>query len=190
MHNSLAKLLHCVCTVWALRALHLPGNSPKITCHLSASTAKPQSPQDNNQHMRWHMGPRAIRGVVNLAPNTKQGEVQQDANRVVKGGPIAPSKYCDSCRTHGISTAMYTTETSAGSDSIAAQQKVSPHTNCYPVPGLSFEGGILKEQQPSFLTHLVLPNLARMFNGQQQTTFLTQEYHRLGLKSLDDGPPG
>ena len=59
------------------------------------------------------MGPRAIRGVANLAPNTKLGEVQQDANRFVKGGPIAPSKYCDSRRTHGILTAMYTTETSA-----------------------------------------------------------------------------
>ena len=41
---------------------------------------------------------------------------------------------------------MYTTETSAGSDSIAAQRQVSPHTNRYLVPGLSFEGGILKEQ--------------------------------------------
>ena len=44
-----AKLLHCV---------HLPGNSPKIAYHLSASTANPQSPQDNNQHMRGHMGRR------------------------------------------------------------------------------------------------------------------------------------
>ena len=60
------------------------------------------------------MGPRAIRGVANLAPNTELGEVQQDANRFVKCGPIAPSKYCDS-RTHGILTAMYTTETSTGS---------------------------------------------------------------------------
>ena len=99
---SMAKLLHCV---------QLPGNSPKITCHLSASTAKQQSPQDNNQHSRWHMGPRAILGVANLAPNTKLGEVQQDANRFVKGGPIAPSKYCGSRRSHGISRAMYTTET-------------------------------------------------------------------------------
>ena len=64
---------------------------------------------------------------------------------------------------------MYTTETSAGSDSIAAQQQVSPHTNRYLMPWLSFEGGIFKEQQTTFLTHLVLPNLARMFNGQQQT---------------------
>ena len=55
------------------------------------------------------MGPRAVRGVANLAPNTKLGEVQQDANGFVKGGPIAPSKYCDSHRTHGILTAMYTT---------------------------------------------------------------------------------
>ena len=116
------------CTVWALRAhcMHLPGNSPKITCHLSASTAKQQSPPDNNQHMRWHMGPRTIRGVANLAPNTKLGEVQQDANRFVKGGPIAPSKYCDSHCTHGILTAMYTRETSAGYHSIAAQRHVSP----------------------------------------------------------------
>ena len=106
---------------------------------------------------------------------------------------------------------MYTTESSAGSDSIAAQRQVSPHTNRYLVPGLSLEGGIFKEQQPTFLTHLVLPNLARMFNGQQQTTFLThlvlpnlarmfngqqqttfltQDYHGSSPKSLDEGPPG
>ena len=36
------------------------------------------------------MGPRAIRGVANLVPNMKLGEVQQDANRFVKGSPIAP----------------------------------------------------------------------------------------------------
>ena len=118
------------CTVWALRAhcVHLPGNSAKITRNLSASTAKQKSPQDNNQHMRWHMGPRAIRGAANLAPNTKLGEVQQDANRFVKGGPIAPSKYCDSCRTHGMVYRMYTTEMSARSDSIAAQRQVLLHT--------------------------------------------------------------
>ena len=85
---------------------------------------------------------------------------------------------------------MYTTESSAGSDSIAAQRQVSPHTNRYLVPGLSFEGGIFKEQQTTFLTRLVLPNLARMFNGQQQTKFLTQEYHGSSPKSLDEGPPG
>ena len=58
--------------VVALRGhcVHLPENSPKITCHLSASRAKPQSPQDNNQHMRGHMGPKAIRGVAHLAPST------------------------------------------------------------------------------------------------------------------------
>ena len=85
---------------------------------------------------------------------------------------------------------MYTTESSAGSDSIAAQQQVSPHTNRYLVPGLSFEGGIFKEQQTPFLSQLVLPNLAWTFNGQQQTTFLTQEYHGSSPKSLDEGPPG
>ena len=97
------------------------------------------------------MGPRAIRGVANLAPKTKLGEVQQDANTFVKGGPIAPSKYCGSRRTHGILTVMYTTETSAGSVSIAAQRQVAPHTKHYLVPGLSFEGGIFKEQQTTFL---------------------------------------
>ena len=134
----------------------------------------PPPPQSNfqvAQHMRGHTGPRAIRGVANLALNAKLGEVQQDANRFVKGGPIAPSKYCNTRRTHGILTAMYTTETSNGSDSIAAKQQVSPHTNCYLVPGLSFEGGILKAEQMSFLVRLVLPNLAWMFNGQQQTRF-------------------
>ena len=66
---------HCVGTACALHAhrVHLLGNSPKITCHMSASIATQQSPQDNNQHMRGHMGPRAIRGVANLAPNTKLG---------------------------------------------------------------------------------------------------------------------
>ena len=88
--DPLAKLLHCAGTAWALRAhcVHLPGNSPKITCHLSVSTAKQQSRQENNQHMRGHMEPRAIRRVANLAPNTKLGEVQQDTNRFVKGSPI------------------------------------------------------------------------------------------------------
>ena len=85
---------------------------------------------------------------------------------------------------------MYATESSAGSGSITAQQQVSPHTNRYLVPGLSFKGGIFKEQQTTFLTRLVLPNLARMFNGQQQTTFLTQEYHGSRSKSLDESPPG
>ena len=75
---------------------------------------------------------------------------------------------------------MYTMETNAGSDSIAAQRQVSPHTNRYFVPGLSFEGGIFKEQQSTFLTRPVMPNLARMFNEQQQTTFPTQEYHGSG----------
>ena len=44
----------------ALRAhcVQLPRNSPKIACHQSASTANTQSPQDNNQHMRGHMGRR------------------------------------------------------------------------------------------------------------------------------------
>ena len=80
-------------------------------------------------------------------------------------------------------------ETNTGSDCITAQRQVSPHTNRYLVLGLSFKGGIFKEQQSTFLTRLVLPNLARMLNGQQQTTFLTQEYHGSGPKSLDEGPP-
>ena len=72
---------------------------------------------------------------------------------------------------------MYTTEMTATSDGIAAQRQVLPHSNRYLVPGLSFKGGIFKEQQSTFLTRLVLPNLVRMFNGQQQTTFPTQECH-------------
>ena len=80
-------------------------------------------------------------------------------------------------------------EKSAGSDSIAAQRQLSPHNN-HLVPWLSFEGGILKEQQTSFFTSLVLPNLARMFNGQQQTTFPTQQFDGSGPKSLDKGPAG
>ena len=85
---------------------------------------------------------------------------------------------------------MYTMETSDGSDNIAAQRQVSPNTKRYLVPGLSFEGGTFKEQQETFLTRLVLPNLARRFNGKQQTTFLTQDYHGSSPKSLDEGSPG
>ena len=84
---------------------------------------------------------------------------------------------------------MYTTETSDGSNNIVAQRQVSPNTNRYLVPGLSFKGRTFKEQQKTFLTRL-LPNLARMFNGQQQTTFLTEEYHGSSRKSLDEGSPG
>ena len=86
---------------------------------------------------------------------------------------------------------MHPTETNAGSDNIVAQRQVSSHTNRYLrlVPGLSFEGTIFKVQQSKFLTRLVLPNLARMFNGQQQTTFPTQEYHGSG-PNPDEGPPG
>ena len=50
-----AMMLHCMRPVCALCAPtgklsqeHL-GNSLKITCHLSASMAKQQSPQDNNE---------------------------------------------------------------------------------------------------------------------------------------------
>ena len=67
---------------------------------------------------------------------------------------------------------MYTTKTSAGYESSTAQRQGSPHTNRHLMLGLSFEGGIFKEQQTTFLGRLVLPNLARMFNGQQRTTFL------------------
>ena len=68
----------------------------------------------------------------------------------------------------------------AGSDNIA-QQQVSPHTNCYLVPGLSFEGGIFKEQQTTFLTHLILPNLADV----QWTATNDISYSR-ALKSITD----
>ena len=37
---------------------------------------------------------------------------------------------------------------------------VSPHANCYLVPGLSFEGGIFKEQQTTFVWRLVLHDRA------------------------------
>ena len=85
---------------------------------------------------------------------------------------------------------MYTTESSDGSDNIVAQRQDSPHTNRNLVPGLSFKGGIFKEQQTTFLTRVVLPNLVCMFNGQQQTTFLTQEYRGSSPKPLEQGPPG
>ena len=55
---------------------------------------------------------------------------------------------------------MYTTETSARSDSSVAQRQPSPHINRYLVPGLSLEVGIFKEQQTTFVVHLVLHDLA------------------------------
>ena len=57
----------------------------------------------------------------------------------------------DCCRTHGIFKAIYTTETSTGSDSIVGHYLVSPHADRYLVPGLSFKGGIFKEQQTTFV---------------------------------------
>ena len=44
-----AKFLHCARTVCILRTQRL-GYSPKNTCHLSSSTAKQQSPHDNNEN--------------------------------------------------------------------------------------------------------------------------------------------
>ena len=46
--TSWAKLLHCVRTECILRTQR-PGYSPKNTCHLTSSTAKQQSPQENNE---------------------------------------------------------------------------------------------------------------------------------------------
>ena len=46
---------------------------------------------------------------------------------------------------------MYTIETSVESDSILARQQLSPHTNHYLMLGLSFEGGIFKEQKTTFV---------------------------------------
>ena len=46
---------------------------------------------------------------------------------------------------------MYTIETSVGPDSIVAQQQLSPHANHYLMLGLSFEGGIFKERQTTFV---------------------------------------
>ena len=43
---------------------------------------------------------------------------------------------------------------SAGSDSIAARRQVSPQTNRYLVPGLSFEGGVFKQQHTTFVEPL------------------------------------
>ena len=44
-----AKFLHCVRTACILRTQRL-GYSPKNTCHLSSSTAKQQSPHENNEN--------------------------------------------------------------------------------------------------------------------------------------------
>ena len=46
--ESLAKFLHCVRTACIVRTQRL-GYSPKNTCHLSSSTAKQQSPHENNE---------------------------------------------------------------------------------------------------------------------------------------------
>ena len=43
------------------------------------------------------------------------------------------------------------TQTNTGSDSIVGHWLVSPHTDGYLVPELSFEGGIFKEQQTTFV---------------------------------------
>ena len=56
------------------------------------------------------------------------------------------------CRcTHGMFKAMYTTETTIGPDSIVGHRLVSPHTDRYLILGLSFGGGVFKEQQMTFV---------------------------------------
>ena len=145
-----------------------------------------RGPRKRGQNQKCCIITKAIRGVANPAPNTKLGDAQQNANRFVKGDRITPSEYCDSPRTHGILSAMYTPETSARSDRIAAQRQDSPHTNRYLMPGLSFKGKIFKEQQTTFLKRFILLNPAQMSNAQQQTTFVAQEYHGKGQKSQDE----
>ena len=48
MSCTMAKFLHCVRTACILRTQRL-GYSPKNTYHLSSSTAKQQSPHENNE---------------------------------------------------------------------------------------------------------------------------------------------
>ena len=57
----------------------------------------------------------------------------------------------DCRRTHGIFRAMYTGETSAWSDGYCGPVARFAAHNRYLVPGLSFEGGIFKEQQTTFI---------------------------------------
>ena len=71
---------------------------------------------------------------------------------------------------------MYTTETSLGSDSIVARRQVSP--NRYLVPGLSFEGGIFKEQQRTFVWCLILRDLALQAVSIQTHVVLVHVDHR------------
>ena len=70
-----------------------------------------------------------------------------------------PPQFSTIRRTHKIFKAMYTTETSVGSDSIAGHWLLSPHTDRYLMPWLRFEGGIFKEQQATFVYRLVLHDL-------------------------------
>ena len=53
-----------------------------------------------------------------------------------------------------------TIESNARADNIAGHWLVSPHTDRYLVPRLSFEGGIFKEQQTTFVYRPVLHHLA------------------------------
>ena len=52
-----------------------------------------------------------------------------------------------------------------GSRGIVGHWLISPHTSCYLVPGLSFEGGIFKGQQMTFVQRLVLHDLAQSRDG-------------------------
>ena len=115
--------------------------------------------------------------VYNPTNNMAQSPISNRLHRTTKQHHTIPYRTSlfvwQDCRPpRDLQKAMYTAETSIGSDGIVARRQFSPHTNRYLVPGLSFEGGIFKEQETTFLTCLVLPNLARMFNGKQRTTFL------------------
>ena len=80
---------------------------------------------------------------------------------------------------------MYTTKTSAGSGGIMARRQVSPHTNRYLVPGLSFEGGIFKEQQMAFS---YVPRLAQS-TADVQCNATNYKLARCRLKIPRQGAP-
>ena len=108
--------------------VHIPnsrGHTQSITCGLSVVFTV-QANSNNNNSMSQSPIAKGLHGTAQ----------QRHTIHTVPSGTQSTVRY--NChRTHGLFKAMYTTKTSAGSDNI--------------VPGLSFKGGIFKEQRTTFV---------------------------------------
>ena len=121
----------------------------RVCCTLSCpKTFRPPSPYPQNQGpAAQHYGLSVVFTIQannNNDKNTSQSPIAKGLHRIAQQRHTIPHNASlfvryDIRRTHGIFKAMHTTKTSAGSNKIGSRWLVSPHTDCYLVPGLNQE---------------------------------------------------